>query len=105
MDTRNESSEELSTSLMGHEKTWLEPRKRDRVWTALAPWRWALDTVLLVVILVLVLRGEYASEAKSAKAAIGSDISGFAPECESSSSIRSSKEFTNENSCSADCHV
>lgn len=78
-DSREESSAELEASLMGHEKTWSPPSRRARLWKTLASWRWVIDTGLLVVILVLVLRK---AETPNSKPAIGGDLSGYAPDCE-----------------------
>jgi hypothetical protein len=53
-----------------------------RVWNAFQPYRWMVDTGLLLVILLLLLRRQDAVKPfGSPKQDIGGDVTGFYPEC------------------------
>lgn len=63
-----------------HEKRGLSPKSKNRACTVLNIWRSALNTALLVVILVLLL--VKLDVHRPVKPAIGGDLAKFAPECE-----------------------
>ena len=78
------------STLADQERDWHtdgkpEPRHRSRArrcLAALGPWRWLLDTTLLVVILVLALERRYLARVDKGRSyELAGDLTGFAPTC------------------------
>jgi hypothetical protein len=60
----------------------IKPRRRRACWSRFKPWKWLLDTTLLLIILALLIERQWAHHRHSLSHTfeLAGDITGFAPE-------------------------